>query len=63
MNSSIIFDLGPPASDKAARAAWVAENPGGSRRISLPSVDCVEWCARGRGRYVSELPPGLKQGA
>jgi hypothetical protein len=59
--NSVIFDLGP--TNKAERAAWLNDNPGGYSRITLPSVDCVEWCARGRGRYVSELPPGLKQGA
>jgi hypothetical protein len=61
MNSSVIFDIGPPASDKAARSAWLKENPDGPRRLVLPSVDCVEWIARGRGRYVSELPAGSKQ--
>jgi hypothetical protein len=60
MNSSIIFDLGPPATDKAARTAWSAENTG-PRRLFLDSVTAREFNARDPKRYVFELPLGSKQ--
>jgi hypothetical protein len=58
MSYSFVFDLGPPAADKAARAAWLAE--GGVRRVNMFSVDVAERCARDPSRWVRELPPNIK---
>jgi hypothetical protein len=60
-NSGRIVDLGPPKSDKAERTAWEKENPSGFRWVVLPSVDCYEWVAHGRGRYVGEMEFNLRQ--
>jgi hypothetical protein len=61
MNSSVIFDLGPPEANKAERAAWAKENTG-PRRIVTESVTAREFNARDPKRYVFELPPGVKLG-
>ena len=59
MNSSTIFDLGPPEANKTERAAWLKEY-GGPRRLFLESVTASEFNERDPKRYVFELPPGIK---
>jgi hypothetical protein len=59
MTYGFAYDLGPPKTDPEY-TSW--RKDGGVRKVSMFSVDVVEFCGRNPSRWVRELPPGVKLG-